>query len=140
MGFLGAEVENDRQGLSTIDFETIKSARLDKLLTDITNKENRPDPAPSRFLDDEVFANKLQWLWTSRHQERFLTLEQERYRNLLQTGALRDMAFNDEEGTDFHSLWKAKEPKSHSKMGGEIDFEVGQYDNSRNSFDYQFVG
>lgn len=124
MAFLGAEVENERRELPTIDFELIKNARLDKLLIEMSDPANCPNPTPSRFLDDKIFANKLQWLWTSRHRAQFLTLEQDRYRKLLNSGSLRGLVFTD--NGNIHASWRAIDPKPYPDAGVDIDYEVGR--------------
>ena len=129
MAFLGAEVENERRGLSTVDFEIISNARLDKLLTDMVDPANFPEPMPSRFIDDREFANKLQWLWTTRHRAQFLTLEQDRYRKLLKTGGLSGLAFTNSE--NIQDLWRAKDPKPYPDMGEDIECKPGEYEDSR---------
>lgn len=125
MAYLGADLSNERNRLPTIDFTTIYNARLDKLLSDILNPANKPSPTPSRFYDDVAMIESLQWNWTKRFLTQLFTIEQERYRHLLQMGRLRHIAFNNE-SPDIHTLWKAKFTEVVSGMEGNIAFELGE--------------
>ena len=133
MGFLKTTLEIERIGMEKISLAEIEYAHLDKLLCDIINSANCPKPTPSRFRDDVALAKSLQKEWRSRFRELYFSIGQDRYPNLIKTGPLRKVVFNNE-STNSLDLWKPWKPEGApededeelSEREGDLEFEPGQ--------------
>ncbi|KAF4979641.1 hypothetical protein FZEAL_4198 [Fusarium zealandicum] len=126
MGFLAAILRDETDGMPVIEFAAIENARLDKLLLDIVDPENRPSPTPTRFDVDVRLAERLQRRWRARFREDYFTIDQERYLSLSKTGRLKDVEFNLESGSG-QERWKAKGCETLSELEGNLEFEPGHW-------------
>lgn len=89
--FLKDAIEAEEEKKSTLSLETIRYARLDKLLEDICelgpslrNRQIRRGH-DMFFRMDEKYANKLQQAWRSRFQEHYWFMDDGRMKRLLNT-------------------------------------------------------
>ncbi|KAF7543880.1 hypothetical protein G7046_g9911 [Stylonectria norvegica] len=135
MGFLGAVLKDEHAGMPLLqehskvpmlEFATIESARLDKLLADILDPDKHPSPMPSRFRIDLDLAESLQRHWRRRFREAFFTIDQNRAKRLSTTGRLKDVVFTNDPKNP-RALWKTKTCEELSEVEGNLQFEPGHW-------------
>ncbi|KAH7170397.1 PUA-like domain-containing protein [Dactylonectria macrodidyma] len=126
MGLLTAVLKDEANGTPMIEFSTVQTARLDKLLSDIVNPGNRPLPTPTRFSDDVTVAERLQRLWRTRFLESYFTIDQNRYNTLPRTGRLHDVVMTDPQENS-PGRWRAKAREALSELEGNLKFEPGHW-------------
>ncbi|OLN83695.1 hypothetical protein CCHL11_09736 [Colletotrichum chlorophyti] len=112
----------------TLDFETLQYARLDKLLTEILDPNNRPSPLPLRFRADMAVAESLQKMWRTRFREQYFSLEHVRQRRLSIGGEMRDIHFS-ATGVDPLESWTVRNSCRDpiSELEGNQQFEPGHW-------------
>ena len=114
--FLELAVFEEAGGASTIDFETIKVARLDKLVAELTEGGERPFNLPPRFVHDFVTAEKLEGMWRARFHVDYLMIDEIRLNDLTMRWQLKG-------GPGIPSAAKAV-PRVGSK--GKTQFKPGE--------------
>lgn len=125
MEVLENTVRSESDGVPTISLDTIRNSRLDKLLSDMLNAANHPDPIPSRFCADLCVAESLQRQWKSRFRDSYSDLDNDRYARLTSPGGrLESMVFN-EAAQNNHEIWQAKKSENLSECEGNA-FREGQ--------------
>ena len=125
MAFLGDVVKDEYGGHEAIEFETIRDARLDKLLADIISRENRPIPTPTKVRADISITECLERQWRARFRQEYFDIDQKRYLALPTTDLLRDVTF-DPQIEDERQLWRANIRDLPSAGEGNLQFEPGQ--------------
>jgi hypothetical protein len=112
--------------LPNLDFETVKYARLDKLLADLQNPDYRPAPVPLRYRTDMTVARALERLWRVKFLESYFVIDQTRFEELPRTGLLKDVSFIFGPTKPGHELWQAQTNENLSEPERDAQFVAGQ--------------
>lgn len=120
MSLLGAMANDEYRGLQTLELDTIRDTRLDKLLIDIQKPENHLMSATHTTV-----AEKLERKWRSRFKEAYFDMDQARYFHLISSGLLRDVIFNKQAALRYN-LWQPRHTEALSEMEGNLQYESGQ--------------
>lgn len=118
-------IEGEQQeGPPAISLGTIRSARLDRLLSDIINVANHKDSASPLLRTCALAAEALQRRWMTRFRESYFGLGHYRRRCLLSSpgGLLENMTF-DKSAPTTNELWK---PRRVSKGKTDCNISAGQ--------------
>ncbi|PKS10194.1 hypothetical protein jhhlp_001944 [Lomentospora prolificans] len=95
---ISAFLQDEEMPSMHINFETIKACRLDKLLEDILNPKHHPRRPPKELCDLVANARTLQEKWSSRFGQEYCAMDEMRSSELKQTGLLKDLYFEVEDG------------------------------------------
>jgi hypothetical protein len=88
--FLELAILEETEGRPTLDFETIKLARLDKLVADLTECGEMPFHLAPRFVHDVVTAKRLEKAWRTRFRLDYFMIDEIRTRHLAARWRLRE--------------------------------------------------
>jgi hypothetical protein len=124
--FMGDTVQKEYEGRPSIHLTTIRNACLDKLLIDILNPENHPNPPPNEFCADMSIARSLQRQWRTRFRGAYFDIDQSRYQSLHKHGRLKGVCFDDTNQNNTR-LWRPESCETIAELGGNLQFEAGQY-------------
>ncbi|KAL2181854.1 uncharacterized protein P884DRAFT_235038 [Thermothelomyces heterothallicus CBS 202.75] len=80
--FLELALVEEVKGTPSLDFETVRIARLDKLVADLTVCGEEPFNLGPRFVHDVVAAGKLERKWRARFRVDYLMIDEIRLREL----------------------------------------------------------
>lgn len=125
MAVLGSLLKEECERCQGLDFETIKNARLDKLLADMVDPENAPAQAPPKTLANIKVAERLQRRWRGRFRQRYFDVDQMRLQALTKAGRLKDVVFVPQAENGCR-LWHARVLAAPSEVNGTFRFEPGQ--------------
>lgn len=125
MEYLEGVWQDECDGRPSIDFDTIRKARLDKLLVDMLCRENRPTPTPIQFRADMSTAASLQRQWRTRFRAEYFEMDQKRYMTLIRSGRLKDVVYNGSAEGGCH-LWRTTVCKQLSELESDQRFEAGK--------------
>lgn len=136
--FLEDAVKDEVYTDPALDFACIENAHLDKLVQEVIEF--------ARLLKDTNYvtvlhlgywvmvaqvdklqdlAAKLQNAWRQRFLEQYLFIDNYRTSNLVRTGRLREVSFNNDLSYDL-GKWQTKETNPISELEGRLQFEAGQ--------------
>ncbi len=87
--FLELALLEEAGGAPTVDFDTVKAARLDKLVADLTECGERPFTLPLRFVHDVVTAERLEEMWRARFKVDYVMIDEIRRGDLVVRWRLR---------------------------------------------------
>lgn len=125
------ETINDEQGKRpSMSLESIRYARLDKLLEDICKLGPRLRGQRVRlgmdmfFQMDEKYANRLQHAWRSRFKEHYWYIDDDRMKRLRNT-LLRDVWFSWSQA-DAEGHWQTRRSTLLSDIESQLQFKPGQ--------------
>ncbi|KAH8653446.1 PUA-like domain-containing protein [Xylariales sp. PMI_506] len=130
--FLESVVKAEERRQSSVDFETLDHARLDKLLneilhfSEIAKVENSAYDMPLRFQVDTAHCKKLQLIWRQRFREQYFMVDQLRCAALVRGGRLKDVSFNSALTYDL-GKWEARASDPMSEFEGNLQFEAGNW-------------
>ncbi|KAK3332489.1 hypothetical protein B0T19DRAFT_104572 [Cercophora scortea] len=126
--FLNRALAEEELNNPTINFETIKNARLDKLLTDIISCAERGTIGSAASFELASAAEALQRSWRSRHRSQCFMIDEIRTIELATTGRLKGVSFVDPavEQTPTGSLWTAVDvhPCASEESVGNLSFAL----------------
>ena len=88
--FLELAILEETEGRPTLDFETIKTARLDKLVADLTECGEMPFHLAPRFVHDVVTAGRLEKTWRARFRFDYFMIDEIRISHLAARWRLRE--------------------------------------------------
>ncbi|EAQ89077.1 hypothetical protein CHGG_05696 [Chaetomium globosum CBS 148.51] len=88
--FMELAVLEETDGVPTLDFQTIKLARLDKLVADLTQCGEMPFTLAPRFVHDTVTAEKLERMWRERLKYDYLMVDEIRANDLTMKWRLKE--------------------------------------------------
>lgn len=88
--FMELAVLEETDGVPTLDFQTIKLARLDKLVADLTQCGEMPFTLAPRFVHDTVTAEKLERMWRERLKYDYLMIDEIRANDLAMKWRLKE--------------------------------------------------
>jgi hypothetical protein len=88
--FLELAILEETEGRQTLDFETIKVARLDKLVADLTECGEMSFHLAPRFVHDVVTAKKLEKAWRVRFRFNYFMIDEIRIGHLAARWRLRE--------------------------------------------------
>jgi hypothetical protein len=80
--FMELALLEETNGMPTLDFETIKLARLDKLVADLIQCGEMPFTLAPRFIHDAVTAVTLERLWRARLKFDYVMIDEIRANDL----------------------------------------------------------
>lgn len=130
--FLEAALGDEERKHPTLDFETIKYARLDKLLSELLQSADTIKPSnltPElllRFRVNVSQAKGLRRLWRRRFREQYFMMDQHRCAVLVEGGRLKDVSFNSSLDYDL-GKWQTKKLSGPvSEVEANLEFEPGQ--------------
>ncbi|KAK7918279.1 Peptidyl-prolyl cis-trans isomerase pin4 [Apiospora marii] len=137
--FLEDAVKDEMYTDPALDFACIENAHLDKLVQEVIEF--------ARLLKDTNYATvlhlgywvmvaqvdklqdlaaKLQNAWRQRFLEQYLFIDNYRTSDLVRTGRLREVSFNNDLTYDL-GKWQTKETKPISELEGHLQFEAGHW-------------
>lgn len=118
---------DERRGMPSIKFVTVKNARLDKLLAQILDLAKDKNASPTA-LDVITQANELQLEWYRRFNVDYFSIDKTRMAELEDCGAKREVVFIPpaESGMRVSTSWKPCEDGVNRDIEGS-GFQVGQY-------------
>lgn len=126
MKVLGTAVKSEYDGVPIIDLETLKQARLDKLLADMVNKDYHQEDMPLKLRAHLSVAESLQRQWRMRFRGSYFSIDHTRYLYLTGIGGrLHNLIFN-HASKDNSGLWKAKKCGSLSRLERNDRFKEGR--------------
>jgi hypothetical protein len=126
MKVLGTAVKSECDGVPIIDLETLKQARLDKLLADMVNKDYHEEDMPLELRAHLSVAESLQRQWRMRFRGSYFSIDHTRYLYLTEIGGrLHNLIFN-HASKDNSGLWKAKKCGSLSRLERNDRFKEGR--------------
>jgi hypothetical protein len=88
--FMELALLEEANGIPTLDFETIKLARLDKLLADLIQCGEMPFTLAPRFIHDAVAAERLERMWRARLKFDYLMIDEIRANDLSMRWRLKE--------------------------------------------------
>jgi hypothetical protein len=113
-----------------VGIETIRGARLDKLVEALLDRNNQPPrPVPASFFAAKTAAGVLQRKWRLRFRDGYTSLDRVRYHRMLTSGHLMQVSFSAAVAgvPDSPALWKTQECEPLVGAGGDRQFSAGQY-------------
>ncbi|KAL8381454.1 hypothetical protein RB595_005630 [Gaeumannomyces hyphopodioides] len=114
-----------------VDLETIRGARLDKLIEALLDKSNQPPrPVPASFFAIKTAAGALQRKWRQRFREAYISLDRVRYHRILTSGHLVEVSFNAPVAGAPGSpalWWNTRGKDVPTKPESNRQFHAGQY-------------
>lgn len=126
MKVLGDAVKSECDGMPMISFSSIITARLDKLLDDMLNKDYHSDEMSVQFRAQLSIAESLQRQWRNRFREQYSDIDTARYFALTEKdGMLEDMVFNMSR-PDYGNIWIPKQVEALSEKEGNDECKAGQ--------------
>jgi len=125
--FTRAALLDERCGMPSIKFVTVKNARLDKLLAQILDLAKHKNASPTA-LDIIAQANELQLEWYRRFNVDYFSINKTRMEELEDCGAKREVIFipPTESGMRVPTSWRPCEDGVSRDIEGS-GFQVGQY-------------
>jgi hypothetical protein len=120
MKLLTALNEDEEDGWCSINLDSIRACRLDKLLSDILLPDER-----LLFPDQYGVAEHLQRQWRSRFKQAYFDLEKTRYLEFGKRGQLKDVVFRKPE-LCAQGCWQTNNCESLSELEGNLHFEAGE--------------
>ncbi|KAH6850374.1 hypothetical protein B0I37DRAFT_413771 [Chaetomium sp. MPI-CAGE-AT-0009] len=122
--FMKLAVLEETNGVQTLDFETIKLARLDKLVTDLTQCGEMPFTLAPRFIHDTVTAEKLERMWRARLKSDYLMIDEIRANDLAGRWRFKEGLPSDR-GTAAPELPAGSRPEPSDSAKGTARFKPG---------------
>ncbi|KAK4156032.1 hypothetical protein C8A00DRAFT_31082 [Chaetomidium leptoderma] len=123
--FLQLAVFEEAGGAPTLDFETIKAARLDKLVADLTTCGEMASSLPSRFVHDVVSAEKLERMWRARFKVDYVMIDEIRANELATRWRLRHGPHVPPRCTMAPSTLMLSVPGPYVEPKGDISYKPG---------------
>jgi len=116
-----------RRSPMMIDYDTIVTSHMDKLLQDLIDPYNKPIPMTDEHLAVIAAAQSLQAQWEMRFGHDYHAIDRARYANIGTTGALRGMKYY----LELDKLQLGWEPEKSgleavNELEGNLHFVVGQ--------------
>ena len=122
MQLLGEAVKYECKGIAKFTLLTIKKTHLDKVLADML--VHRPVDGTDATRADTSIAESLQRQWRAKYKDLYISLDNERYRELIDArGRLAGLVFD----PDAPSLWVPKRCATLSEVESYDEFCEGQY-------------
>ncbi|KAH6627745.1 hypothetical protein F5144DRAFT_493953 [Chaetomium tenue] len=113
--FMELAVLEETDGVPTLDFQTIKLARLDKLVADLTQCGEMPFTLAPRFIHDTVTAEKLERMWRKRLKYDYLMIDDIRANDLAIKWRLKEGLPADRDTASGSTIGSKPEPISSPK-------------------------
>lgn len=114
-----------------VGIETIRGARLDKLVEALLDKRNQPPrPVPASFFAAKTAASVLQRKWRMRYREAYVSLDRVRYHRMLTSGHLVEVSFTAPAAgaPDTPALWwNTRGNEMPTEVESNRPFNAGQY-------------
>ena len=120
MKLLAALNEDEEDGWCSINLDSIRACRLDKLLSDILLPDGQ-----LTFPYQYGVAEHLQRHWRSRFKQAYFDLDKTRYLEFGKRGQLKDVIFRKPE-LFAQGCWQTNNCESLSEVEGDLHFEAGE--------------
>lgn len=124
--FMELALLEEANGVPTLDFETIKLARLDKLVADLIQCGEMPFSLAPRFIHDAVTAKRLERMWRARLNFDYLMIEEIRANDLAIRWRLKE-ALHPDRGTALAGSAEGSGPSPSYNPKGTAPFKPGGY-------------
>jgi hypothetical protein len=123
--FLELALSEETHGSTSIDFQTLKLARLDKLVADLTKCSRRVVGLSPRSRRDVATAGKLERMWRNRFKDQYFMMDEIRTADLATRWQLKESS---------SALSDARPQSSRTGSGSssvvdpkdDVHFEAGQ--------------
>lgn len=113
-------------GSTSIDFRTLKQARLDKLVADLTKCRMRVTSLSPRARRDVATAEKLERMWRTRFKDQYIRIDEMRTADLATRWQLKEAPLSPG-STRAQSPWKVSGAKSAVDPKDDVHFDLGRY-------------
>jgi len=126
--FIETALSEENRGVPSIDFDTIKTAHLDRLLVEIIDHANNVGLQSAKTFSYVTTAKALQRAWRKRFKSEYFKIDEIRILELASCGRLREISFiTPTQLTPTPNAWKASDIDAFSDIDGNSQFQVGQY-------------
>jgi hypothetical protein len=129
--FLEAVLKDEECKHPTMDFDTIRHARLDKLLDELLyfsllmEQASYTAELPLRFRVDVAHSKRLRVIWRRRFREQYAMINQLRCAVMVKGGRLKDVSFTSAVTYNL-GMWQTSMSNLVSEAEGNQQFEPGQ--------------
>ncbi|KAL2164697.1 hypothetical protein VTH06DRAFT_3914 [Thermothelomyces fergusii] len=125
--FLELALVEEVMGTPSLDFETVRVARLDKLVADLTVCGEGPFSLAPRFVHDVVTAGKLERKWRARFRADYLMIDEIRLKELSRRWRAPAEPLSNERSSPRPGSATATAALPPVRPNGETGFGAGSY-------------
>lgn len=126
VNFLGFIVKEECDGHYFMSLSLIRKSHFDKLLEDMLDPTNHPDPQPIQFQADVKVAESLQRQWRTRIGDMYLSIDETRYQNLRNRGGRLGKVWLEANDSTETVSWRPRSCEQLSQREIKAVFREGQ--------------